>query len=580
MKLFKRDEGTNPPVEKVGREETKLRKALLNQMKNSMDNDSGDYPIDFLGSENSGENTKKSLNNDDEAQYDEAQLGKSMYEITRKALAADPEKISKSMRSGKATNYDTTDIFGNDLGLDNTPLSAGSRILALKRQLYVFARNPVVQAILRTRDNQVSMYASPVRYSSSGIGYAVKPKKPVEVTDPNDETIKSKVDKQEKRSIELEEFIYNTGSEFAPQRDLFPEFLSSYIFNRYVYAQLNVEKIMKTNDKNKLDHFNILDSGRITLAKQPQHEERKRSFYQFSNFNGRQPRKLTEDQITFVTFNKAGSFYPGYGFSATEAAMQEISNENNAEEFNARFFTQGGSTKGVFLIDMGESNAQQSKAALQSIKRQWAANGTGNNGAWRTPMIVGHDAKFVNMQKTSQDLQFSDFLTYSINIISAHFTMRPDEINFPNRGGGATSRGTSSTMNEGNTARNNQQASEKTGLNPLLAEIERFINTYLMPLIDDDYYFTFVNKNSKDALAEQQLIKAKIENGLTFNEARALNQRSSLDSSDITDGINLYDQAASATAVQLMQLLKKDEGNDNGKVPDIPTENKTPKNDE
>ena len=66
------------------------------------------------------------------------------------------------------------------------------------------------------------------------------------------------------------------------------------------------------------------------------------------------------------------------------------------------------------------------------------------------------------------------------------------------------------------------QQSKDKGLQPLLNHIEDFINDYIMPELDPDgnFYFRFTLGDTHSELEHQQLIKQKLENGMTINEAR------------------------------------------------------------
>lgn len=149
---------------------------------------------------------------------------------------------------------------------------------------------------------------------------------------------------------------------------------------------------------------------------------------------------------------------------------------------------------------------------------------------------------------------FENWLNYLINIISSVFQIQPDEINFPNRGG-ATSKG-GSAINEGNTQKTKMQQSKDKGLQPLLNHIEDFINDYIMPELDPDgnFYFRFTLGDTHSELEHQQLIKQKLENGMTINEARKEMGLPALD-----DEIGGYPGNA-AVAVQFAQYnASKDE---------------------
>ena len=143
-------------------------------------------------------------------------------------------------------------------------------------------------------------------------------------------------------------------------------------------------------------------------------------------------------------------------------------------------------------------------------------------------MVTGiKDAKFVNMQQSSGDYEFSGWLSYLINMVSSVFQVDPSEINFPNKSGGSMSRSGGSTLNEGNSLKTKVDMSRDKGLKPVLDFIERIVNDYLLPYVknSDDYHFVFTLGN-EDEKNKADLIAVQLKNGLTINEAREIGRAS------------------------------------------------------
>lgn len=142
---------------------------------------------------------------------------------------------------------------------------------------------------------------------------------------------------------------------------------------------------------------------------------------------------------------------------------------------------------------------------------------------------------------------FENWLTYLINIISSIFQIQPDEINFPNRGG-ATGKASGNSINEGSTQKAKMQQSKDKGLQPLLQYIEDFINAYILPEVDQKYYFHFTIGEAKDALQQEQIRNQQLSNGMTLNEARK-----GMGLEPLPGDMGNYPGNA-ATVVQFMQL--------------------------
>lgn len=414
------------------------------------------------------------------------------------------DSITKSFRSGKGVNATSLDGLGFNSGNEKDIVLNQSAVLKQKKFLNNLSNNTIVQAIIRTRTNQVLRFCKLARNSEDGVGFKIIPK----------DSIKG----NKKRIKELEDIIYYTGNpkDFREWRDTFPSFITKLINDLFVYDQVNIERVFESPRSRQLNHFNIVDAGSVVISDLPKSIDKPRKFRQYTD--DLHYIEFNEKELTFITYWGASDIHTrGYGQSPVLSAATSIDYHNDTTNYNGRFFKQGGTTKGILFLDT--DGVQLSSESLQSIKRAWGTN-AGLNGAWKIPLVSGiKDAKFINMQQNPGDYEFAGWLTYLINSICADFAIDPSEINFPNKGGGSTSSSSSSTLNEGNTAKTHQKASQTKGLKPLLDFIERIINDYILRYYDEDYLFTFT-LGEEDEQSKINILNTKLKNGMTINEAR------------------------------------------------------------
>ena len=439
------------------------------------------------------------------------------------------EDLQKSFRTGKSNNRGKVDAL--DINQSNNyggPFSAVNKndVLQKKKILNQYASNVIVQAIIRTRTNQVTPYCIPARLSRDGIGYEVVPKeiKGDKVTN-----------KQKERSKELEDFIYHTGKDDNKEwRDTLPAFVTKIINDILVQDQVNIERVYESPNSAQLNHFNAVDASTIVISKLPASLDQPRSFEQI--IDTKKIASFNEKEMVFETYWPTTTVNNrGYGYGPLEVVLPQLSYETNTEQFNARFFSQGGTTRGILVLNPN-GDAQQQQMAIAGIRRQWNSQGAGMNGAWKVPMISGQDAKFVNMTQTSKDMEFEKFLNYLIYVIAAVYQIQPEEINFPNRGG-ATGRGGGNSVNEGNTMQSKISSSQSKGLQPLLFFIERLINEKILSRVDSDYQFKFTLGGTQSELEKQQVIEKELSNGMLLNEARVKNGLAKLDGLDVPGNV-------------------------------------------
>lgn len=393
--------------------------------------------------------------------------------------------------------------------------------LRKKMQLAQYAQDILVQSIIRTRTNQVVRYATPAHLSPTGDGFRVVKR---------GKTYSSMTKQEQARSKELETFLYYTGKEKMDWRDNFGEFLAKVIYDYYVFDQVNIERVFESKTSNRLNHFNHVDAGTILIEKFPKSIDKPKTYVQYIDY--KKQATFNAKDLVFKTFwSQPDLRNGGYGRSPVEATIPQLNYRTNAEQFNARFFSQGGLTRGMLLIDPGDGTTG-SRASLDALRRNLTP-AQSINGSWKIPIMFGHDAKYVNMQQNSKDMEYTQFLGYLTNEICAVFNIQPEEINILNRGGANGSGRGTSVLNEGNTTQSKLNASKESGLIPLLKSIERLITDSILTYIDDEYQFIFTPSDEEKAEKEVALIQAKQEAGLTINEGRAMMGLKPVENGDI-----------------------------------------------
>lgn len=460
------------------------------------------------------------------------------------------QSILKSIY-GKANNRDEMSTALGISSSKHTNLDS-NRILRNKNILHEYSQDIIVQSIIRTRTNQVRKYARPARLSKDNVGYEIIPKKPLgENNKPSS--------RQKNEAEEIEEFIQNTGKKWQPQRLDFPSFISEFIYNRYVYDQINVERVFANPNDKYMHHFNFVDARNVIIKEIPKSIDQPRTFLQYPNRTNTtlgKPVVFNEKQLTFSIFNYQMDLdRHGYGYSEVESSYDHLRFHMDTEQFNARFFSQGGTTRGILVLDQqGKGGTQQTAASMSALRRQWQSQFSGINGSWKIPVIAANDAKFVNMTQTSKDMEFENWLNYLVNIICSNFQIQPDEINFPNRGG-TTGKTGGSTLNEGNTQKTKMKQSMDKGLAPLFDYIEDFMNNEILRYIPngDKYLFRFTMGDDEQALEQLKIIEQQEKNGMTIDEGRKRMNLPELGeiSADNIGGI----PGGSAVVVQYMQYL-------------------------
>ncbi len=391
-----------------------------------------------------------------------------------------------------------------------------------------------IAAIINTRVDQVGLFSSRSKQSETGTGFKVRLKNTS--SDPTEDELKM-ID-------HIEEFIMNCGNGKDESRDNFDIFLRKIVRDSLTYDQVNFEITYDIN--NNIEAFYNVDPKTIRPAKKnykPDEDVTQNTSSQakFENIENKiqklygQDSDEADEEIAYVqiidnkpiaTFKKSEMAFAvrnpqsdilcqPYGISEIESIVKQLTSYLQTEEYNMRYFRQGGMTKGILNIKQDPQGAAD-RHTLESFKRQWRTQVTGQKGAWKIPVFdLPGEVEFIDLQQSGGEMVFEKRMNYLINIACAVYRIDPAEINFPNNGGAG---GKGNSLFNGNSDK--ISASKAKGLLPLMQFIQNTINKYIVSKIDDNYVFVFDGLDSESEDSRVALDKQKSESIMTINEVR------------------------------------------------------------
>lgn len=379
---------------------------------------------------------------------------------------------------------------------------------SLIKILRAASKNPVVDAIIRTRSSQVAAFGVPAKQSNDNTGFVIVPKNPKE-----DGSI-SKADMEKIK--EIEEFLNQAGDTLSPERN-FRKWLRQVVRDILTYDQTNTEIVYDKNGKPT--QFIAVDASTIRIA---------------ATKDGKTPRKGADKYIQVVDKEEAVGYKEGeltfdvmnprtdirsfkQGLSPLEISLDEVSYHDSVVKYNSMYFSQGGTTMGILQIKTGET--RESVAALQDFRNNFTNMAGGLNGAWKIPVVSAEDVKFVPMNQSSKDLEFEKWINLLINTIASTFNIDPAEIGYM-MGKGATGANSSGSLNEA-SKREAAELSKSRGLKPLLDFIEDIINFNIMPhFYDGNFLFHFKGDDITSDLRQLEVTQKQLSTYMTVNEVR------------------------------------------------------------
>lgn len=377
-----------------------------------------------------------------------------------------------------------------------------------------------ISNIISTRIDQVGAFTSRSRYATDGVGFKVVLKDSNE--DPTEE--------QEKTIDLIEKFIENCGLGKDSKRDDFGTFIKKIIRDSLTYDQVNFELEYDVTGQ-YIQAFEAVDAATIKPALEDTNlkesayddvdvrEGEELSYVQV--IDGKIVAGFTANEMAFAVRNpRTNVKTQPYGLSEIETIVRQLTSYLEAEDYNMRFFQQGGMTKGILNIK-GEKNgpAPGDRQTLESFKRQWRTQVTGQKGAWKIPVFtLPGELEFINIAQSGGEMVFEKWVNYLINIICGAYKIDPAEINFPNNGGVG---GKGSSLFSGDEEKVDN--SKQKGLFPLLKFIENTINKNIIEKFntEDEYKFVFDGIDNESESEQVDLAKKKTESYMTINEVRA-----------------------------------------------------------
>ena len=377
----------------------------------------------------------------------------------------------------------------------------------------ISVKNSVVAAVISTRVNQVSTFTKPKRFSTDGVGYEIRLR--------NSKMAPTEEQQEVMQSLEL--FLENCGFNDDPSRDDFDTFIRKLVRDSLTYDQTCFEIV--PDRKGRPAEIVAVDAATIRSANE--------EYSSYAYGNVAKPKKgeevawvqvidgsvvswFTSKELAFGIRNPRSNVnLQPYGFSELEMLIQQITSHLYAEEYNSKFFSQGGTTKGIINIK-SDPNGIGNKEQLDSFKRQWQSQVNGMTGAWKTPVLqVPNGIEYVNVSQSNREMEFNQWINYLINIVCAVYAIDPAEINFSNNGGAAVQSSVFETSQE-----QKLKNSKDKGLKPLLRFIESIINKYIISRFSQDYVFAFTGLDDKSEEEKAELDSKQVKVWKTVNEIR------------------------------------------------------------
>ncbi len=374
------------------------------------------------------------------------------------------------------------------------------------------AKNPIINAIISTRKDQVTEYCTPqVDKYSKGFVIRKKNSKDQQVSD------------RDKREIDrLTQFLLNCSEEEEVwDMDDFDSLIRKVVDDSLTLDQACFEVV--NNKLKQPTQIVAVDGATIRLADSYDNKnnlkqgEKKDGFYPsyVQIYQNNIYQEYYPWELCFGVRNPQTALNSnGYGKSELEILISTVTAMFNSDSYNNKFFQNGTAPKGALLV---KSAGGVNKDKIAELRRDWNATMTGVNNFHKTPVLDAEKIEWLDLQKSNRDMEFSKYQEYLIKLGCAVYKISPEEIGFPLQG---TGHGAFGSANGGNEEK---EYSISKGLRPLLKSIQTWINKMIIgPKSQGQYEFIFAGIDTEDSKDEEERLVRAASTYMTVNEVRAI----------------------------------------------------------
>ena len=352
----------------------------------------------------------------------------------------------------------------------------------------------------------------------------------------------------------LEDFMYNCGRKDgtpAEDRMLFGEFLKLTVRDALTFGHVAIEKVktrkgglhrfrpLPAENTYRVDKRSTKDQikAQDAAAKQTFHKpisdndprngqvvndvENDYFKYMQVSFNMQPLNYFGDEDLIWKNFNPQNfADSNGYCYSPLELAIINITNHLNVENYNANFFTHGYAARGVLHLKGTVTQGQ-----LMNFRRQFYNTISGQQHAWRTPIVAGLDGvEWVPMSGSAKEMEYINFNNHLMRIVCAQFQIDPVELGLDYL---VSANGRSPAQQSNNEYK--IMYSRERGLYPILMFIEDLVNGEILPAINkefgDKYRFCFTGYTDETPQTEIAQMQAEMTVWKSMNDLLMQSQK-------------------------------------------------------
>ena len=383
------------------------------------------------------------------------------------------EQFEKAVRDSRVQAQDPKTFFFDPMtqffGQPWLPKRGG--VLTFN-DLRAMSGNPIVGAILQTRLNQMSLFTVPQRDPFTP-GFKIVSDDPEAMNDT-------------RRIQQLTDFMFHAGVRGFGEVSL-EMFVRKFMRDSLILDQACAEVVPRLNTRPA--YFIPVDGATMRLLKDKPLEQTPSKRPRYMQVINDQPQAtFNEDEMIFAIRNPSTDIRKnGYGMSELEILVRTITAILNTERFNSSLVAQGGTNKGIFVIEGDAPNEQ-----VQSFKRDFREAVRNAAQYWRPPVLQVADktkVEWVTIDRSNRDIEYAQLFDFLVKQTSAVYNIHPEELGWSVKATGARATFSSSDLSKLNH-------SLEKGLRPLLKFLATILTECIIQRFDPRFRIEFVGLNA------------------------------------------------------------------------------------
>lgn len=367
-------------------------------------------------------------------------------------------------------------------------------------------QDDLVAAILNARANQVMSFGRLQRDRfSTGISIKIKEEYESALSDEDKKKFQDRIMAVGKKITTCGE---SKGWKDHQQMS-FSEFLFISTRNALTVGRIATEVIYSMDPKTgqrKFHSFRPIDAGTIFIAapqKDAEEQVRKNARLLLEGLKNKKliPEKFENDEYAWIQviegkpvqaftseeclvynlYQVADIEMEGYPITPLDTAISAVTTHINITTHNKLYFQSGRASRGMLVIKSEDVTDE----ITGQMRQHFNASINNVNNSWRMPVFgIGPEDEITwqAIDTNSRDMEFQYLSDNNARVILSAFQMSPEEL----PGYAHLSRGTNNQALSESNSEYKLEAHRDLGIRPLLARWEDFINSRLLPLLDEE----------------------------------------------------------------------------------------------